>query len=304
MNTNATTTVSSYLDKRVKRLESSLEELRGARQSLFKAKTESDNTSSPLPAKQLQDRTALALNTIRELLTKRRVLKRQRRTIEADIEEDAEVIKMELARTNGILAQNTPADIDIYELAYANALKTRISTMSEAPPLPTKQEKAKFLDDVLKWYNAVDYIDPNPESRREYCHLTGWWDTGKVVATQLVPATLAGDGVPLHFGVSEMPTLSSDPMNAISLHKNIAGALEKGLIAIIPVRDGDNSGDEGIWECILVDKSISEEVAVARLYHTSNIKECNVHSTLWKVSIFIIPRLQLVCGYQSLILSL
>jgi hypothetical protein len=257
----ASTTVSEFLEEKVKAYQLELDYIKAYKDGLHEARS-----AEKLSNDEFDKELGMVFEDFRSVQADLKVLKRQRGVIQEDLEEEIDSSKRYRAEGN-------EPDISFLERAYTDTIVPRVMGAS------AKQKKSNFhhsgfREDALKYYNAVDKEGGN---KIAYCHLTGWWNADMVKVAHLVPKSLSGEEVSYLFGVGEivlsdprnskdlnhlilllspLPFISLDtkPLTGISLHKKIEGGLDKGYIVIIPVPD--NEVKRTRWKCILVDESM------------------------------------------------
>lgn len=127
-----------------------------------------------------------------ELLNEKKILSKQRRLLEADMDEELEPKR----RKSGEL------DIEVIERAYANTIVPRVMGAI------AKQGKGSFRQDrfkkaVLEAYNASEV---NGGVSFAWCHVIhGWFESSLVKAAHLVPKSLSLAEIGHLFGVEEVP---------------------------------------------------------------------------------------------------
>ncbi|EEQ32089.1 hypothetical protein McanCB56680_005637 [Microsporum canis] len=179
---------------------------------------------------------------IREL----KIIKRQFRTIEADVEEEREV---DLKRQK--CAKD--ANLDFLERAYTATMVTRVMGASSLKSSSSFSQK-EFRKGVIKYLGAKN---DSEGTERAWCHITGMWhDSDNIKAAHIVPKALRGDELKHLFGVGEV--VLEDPRNGITLWKTLEKGLDNGTIAIIPV-PSTNECEPTKWKCVLVDQSLRNQ---------------------------------------------
>lgn len=131
-----------------------------------------------------------------------RVLKRQRRTLEQDIEEEREQKLPNLApeQSKGSL-----------ERAYSSAMDSRLmGTIGQSREEfnQGKRFQTKFWKDLIDYYHAAK----PPIGKRIWCHILGWCLKEEIKAAHFVPTALGSDELALLFGDGEL--VLSDPRNS------------------------------------------------------------------------------------------
>ncbi|KAG0645443.1 hypothetical protein D0Z07_8664 [Hyphodiscus hymeniophilus] len=167
----------------------------------------------------------------RELIT----LKRQKKIISDDIDE--------------VLPQYSTI-----EGAYSSVMMAKIMSASGKQRKGRKFDQTVYSKAVLSFYSAVRTTDNGYVEK--YCHLTGWLPDKAVKCAHLVPKSLESDELAYLFGVRE--AVLSEPRNGITLHTVIEGGLDNGWIVLVP--DKPKEGEETVWRCVLLDRSIASNM--------------------------------------------
>ncbi|KAJ9374586.1 hypothetical protein DTO282E5_669 [Paecilomyces variotii] len=234
----ASSTVSEFLEEKIRSYQLEIDYLRTYKDGLYEAK-EADTIKDTEYKPELNS----VLDDLKQANEDLRLVKRQRSLLEDDLQD--ELRKRQKDDTTG-------PDKDFLERAYTNVIVPRVMGAL------SKQKKSKFNQsafrkDVLEFYSAVGVQehDGKKEEFAAYCHLTGWTDPESVKAAHLVPKSLTEEEIGYLFGTKEL--IRSDPRNGISLHKKLETGLDDGSIAIVPVPE--NNSEYTRWRCILVDDS-------------------------------------------------
>ena len=127
-----------------------------------------------------------------------RVLKRQRKLLEEDLEEETSIAKRQR------LAHDEP-DITFLERAYTDSIVPRVMGAS------AKQKKSKFNQSAFR-KDVIDFYQAG-HGDQVFCHLTGWWYAKMVKAAHLVPKSLSEEEVSYLFGAKQL--VLSDARNGI-----------------------------------------------------------------------------------------
>ena len=193
----ASSTVSDFLEDKVAFLASEVDVIKTYRDGLLKAQKVSD-----ISDKDFHEELKKVTTKIDILVQHKKVLTRQKRFIEDDLEE---VAKKKKDIGDG-------PDTDYFERAYANTIIPRVMGSSCKQPKNTftKHDQARFRERVLDYYGASR---KGGEEARAYCHLTGWWKPQTAKAAHLVPKQLSGEELSFLFGVQETPL--QDPRNGL-----------------------------------------------------------------------------------------
>ncbi|KAI5303227.1 TFIIH complex subunit tfb5 [Ascosphaera pollenicola] len=108
-------------------------------------------------------------------------------------------------------------------------------------------------DRVLSYYDAVRTMH---DQRQAHCSLTGWYPDEEVGVARLVPASISSEQISFLFGANQVNLVNGK--NCIPLQKNLAQALDCGIITFIPLPPTD--ADQGpTWTCILVDDGFRDQ---------------------------------------------
>jgi hypothetical protein len=194
----ASTTVSEFLEEKVKAYQLELDYIKVYKDGLHEARS-----AKKLSNDEFDKELGMVFEDFRSVQADLKVLKRQRGVIQEDLEEEVDSSKR--YRTEG----NEP-DIGFLERAYTDTIVPRVMGAS-AKQKKSNSHHSQFREDVLKYYDAVDQQGGN---RTAYCHLTGWWNAEMVKVAHLVPKSLSGEEVSYLFGVGEI--VLSDPRNSMN----------------------------------------------------------------------------------------
>lgn len=144
-------------------------------------------------------------NTYLPVLDELKTIKKQRKTLEGDMEDDLELPIDPDDDTKRSKLDPEP-NVDFMERAYASTMVARIMSAT-ANQKQRRFDQSKFKKDVAAYLHAHDPDDPDTL----WCHLTGWKYQGVVKAARLVPKALKGDELAHLFGVDEI--VLSNPKN-------------------------------------------------------------------------------------------
>ena len=150
--------------------------------------------------------------------------------------------------------RNEIPGIDFYDRAYANIMG---AASKKGMHGFSKHEQAYFHQAVLERYGA---LEKQPGQDMAWCHVTGkWWPNETIKAGHLVPKLPTEEMIAFLFGVGVGTLMLNDPKNGLSLHTSIEIALDSGKIAIVPFPTAGYASPT--WRCVLVDKSIQNQIA-------------------------------------------
>ena len=126
-----------------------------------------------------------------------KVLKRQRKILEEDLEEEASAAKRQrMADEPGVT---------FLERVYTDSIMPRVIGAS-AKQKKSEYDQSAFRKDVINFYGTGN-------GDHAFCHLTGWWDRKVVKAAYLVPKSLSEEEVSYLFGTKQL--ILSDAKNGI-----------------------------------------------------------------------------------------
>lgn len=198
----ASSTVSEFLEEKIRSYQLEIDYLRTYKDGLYEAK-EADTIKDTEYKPELNS----VLDDLKQANEDLRLVKRQRSLLEDDLQD--ELRKRQKDDTTG-------PDKDFLERAYTNVIVPRVMGAL------SKQKKSKFNQsafrkDVLEFYSAVGVQehDGKKEEFAAYCHLTGWTDPESVKAAHLVPKSLTEEEIGYLFGTKEL--IRSDPRNGMLL---------------------------------------------------------------------------------------
>jgi hypothetical protein len=195
----ASSTVSDFLEDKVAFLASEVDVIKTYRDGLLKAQKGSD-----ISDKDFQEELKKVTTKIDILVQHKKVLTRQKRFIEDDLEEEVAKKKKDIG---------DGPDTDFFERAYANTIIPRVmgASSKQAKNIFTKHDQARIRERVLDYYGALKKFDG--KTIKVHCHLSGWWVPSLVKAAHLVPKQLSGEELSFLFGVQETPL--QDPRNGL-----------------------------------------------------------------------------------------
>ncbi|KAL4779098.1 hypothetical protein BJX76DRAFT_365523 [Aspergillus varians] len=236
--------VSDFLDTKVAAIKAEIDWIRCFRDGLDEVKAEQLISDSQFSA-EIQP----FLDSFRDVSQKLKVLKRQQKLIEDDLEEELEIKKQ----------RTTEPDNGLLERAYASTMVARVMAASSNQKNARALNQSQFRKDVAGYYSAND---PNGE-KRTWCHVLGLLlPSAEVKAAHLVPKGLSGDEISFLFGAGEV--VLSDCRNGITLAANVERRLDEGTIVIVPIPGAITAPTR--WMCILLDETKAKETVWAGPY--------------------------------------
>lgn len=184
---------SEYLEAKIQSQNLELDYLR-----MYLHGLQATHAAGSLQDSEFTDQIGPVLDEFTRISSELRVLKRQRKLLEEDLEEEASVAKHQL------LAHVEP-DITFLERAYTNSIIPRVMGVS-AKQKRSKFDQSAFRKDVINFYGAGD-------GDHVFCHLTGWSYRKVIKAANLVPKSLSQEEISYLFGAKQI--VLSDPKNGI-----------------------------------------------------------------------------------------
>jgi hypothetical protein len=202
MESIASTTVSDFLEEKIVSHQLDIEYLKSYKDGLHDAyltkKISKDDFN-----KELSD----IVKQFEPFSNEIRVLKRQRKIIREDLEDEIRDSKKQNA--------NLEPPIRFLERAYTSTIVPKVMAASAKQKRSTFNQ-SEFRREVVKYYGAT-----KTDRSGTYCHLTGWWDNKDVKAAHLVPKSLSREETTYLFGASEpleyMPQNSKYSINTQGL---------------------------------------------------------------------------------------
>ncbi|CAG8939214.1 unnamed protein product [Penicillium salamii] len=235
----ATRTVSEFLENKIRDYRMDLDYIDCAHNGLLEV-LDNERITPPGFVKALKP----FMTSARRITGHLNYLEDQRKAIQDDIE-DLPPVKRQ---------RQGELDVEFLERAYTEIIYPKV--MSASAKLPKQMHEhgrtfnaSNFKRDVAQYYDIPKDMG--------YCHLTGFWDATEVKAAHLVPKSLHSDEIAYLFGVRAM--VSSDPRNALSLHRTLEAALDSGKIVILPILEDileDKDVTPSRWKCVLTDETI------------------------------------------------
>ena len=189
----ASSTVSEFLEEKIKLCQGELDYMKSYKEGLHEAKC-----SEKLDRHRHQEELDRVLANYQPRSEELKILKRQRRIVHDDLED-------EIAGSKRPREEGNDPDVGFLERAYTNAIVPRIMSAT------SKQKKSKFRQSEFK-RAVLDYYGARDEGCESiWCHLTGWREPEMVKAAHLVPKSLSGEEISYLFGVGEI--VLYDPRN-------------------------------------------------------------------------------------------
>lgn len=195
--------VSDYLEKKLLSLQSEAEYHQCVQEELRHAKS-----TEILDAQDYDSQMESVDEELKPIWSEVRVLKRQKRLTEQEMEDNVQIIK----RRN----LNIAPSIELLERAYTTTMLTRV--MSACKQKKRNFNQSQFRKDVIERYDAA-FLKSHGGYALVWCHLTEWHPPEVIKAAHLVPKNLRG-GELLHiFGEDEV--VLSDPANGKSHNSRV-----------------------------------------------------------------------------------
>ena len=189
----ASTSVSDFLEAKIKGYQTELDYLETYKESLITA-----HVSETITTDQYKENIDEVFQSYDDVSQDLRVLKRQHKIIKEDLED--EIVKRR--RKN-----NNAPGIDFFERAYAETIGTRVMGAVSKQKRQKKFNQSAFRKAVLEYYSAIDN-----EKELAYCHLLGWLTEESIKAAHLVPKSLSGNEIAHLFGTKDFD-VKLDPRN-------------------------------------------------------------------------------------------
>lgn len=184
---------SEFLEGKIQSQNLQLEYLR-----TYKSGLQAAHAAGSLETSEFTDQIGPVMDEFTGICGELKVLKRQRKILEEDLEEETSIAKRQR------LAHDEP-DITFLERAYTDSIVPRVMGAS-AKQKKSDYDQSAFRKDVINFYGAGD-------GDYAFCHLTGWWDRKVVKAAYLVPKSLSEKEVSYLFGTKQL--ILSDAKNGI-----------------------------------------------------------------------------------------
>ncbi|KFY24849.1 hypothetical protein V493_04993 [Pseudogymnoascus sp. VKM F-4281 (FW-2241)] len=192
--------------------------------------------------------------------------KKRKETAESDFQDDIDKTDAELTVAKRELVtikrqkKTIKDDMDEFQPSYKTVPDAYAETMAVRIMAATgRQKKGKAFDQgafrerVLDYYGAkMVGADGNV---KKYCHLTGWQPALNVRCAHIVPKSLKSDELSYLFGVRD--AMLGEARNGITLYNVIENALDDGNIVFVP--DMLIPGEEIVWRCVLINKSMASD---------------------------------------------
>ncbi|EPS31126.1 hypothetical protein PDE_06081 [Penicillium oxalicum 114-2] len=206
------------------------------------------NDQQPLSNEELQSHMEPVVTKLATTTATLQVLKSQKRHLAHDLEGETAAFRRQ--KTGG-------EPQGLLERAYVQAIIDRVmcaTAKQGATPFKAK----RFKENVNEVYGITDQ---RTSRKFNWCHVLGIWrDAEMIKAAHIVPKSLNIGDLGHIFG--DPKDVISDPLNAISLHKNIELHLDQGTIVIVPA-PGDFT-DPTTWRCLVLDQSKGMDIICLR----------------------------------------
>ncbi|OJJ43919.1 hypothetical protein ASPZODRAFT_145056 [Penicilliopsis zonata CBS 506.65] len=226
-------TTANFLDAKIEALENDKVHLCCTIEELDEAKI-----AGSLTDPDFQEQIGPLLAEFRSTMTTIHVLKRQRKMLQEDLQEEVELKRQR---------RHEPSDDGLLERAYRDTVIPQL--MRAGQPFNQRQFKIK----VHQFYGLTEAC----EKGTSFCHILGLFVPASTITTaHIVPRTLPQEEISHLFG-GEYSFLT-DPRNALSLSSPIQLLLDQGVIAVVPV-----PGEITIpttWRCVVLDESKYENI--------------------------------------------
>ncbi|KAJ5366625.1 hypothetical protein N7541_000566 [Penicillium brevicompactum] len=239
---------SDFLDATIAALEDEMEYIKCIQDGLVEI-----TTSGVLSNDAFQTEMRPVLNRLRKTSHTIDVMKRQRSSIEANLNDVKR--KSITGPLDSGLVEKTRTHVTVRTDADATV------TRGKGPPAWVRKHihnQRVTRMGVTRYYNlATEY-----ERGSSFCHVLGLFipETSIAVA-YLVPKTMDQAELSRIFGV-QYDVLLSDPRNALSLVKPVKYLLEEGVIGIVPTRA--TGPVPSSWKCVVLDESKNEDFVYKR----------------------------------------
>ncbi|EEQ27458.1 hypothetical protein McanMca71_006359 [Microsporum canis] len=193
----------------------------------------------PLVASERLKSLALASTPLNDEI---RVIKRQRRLIQEDMEEAM------------------PRYKDL-ESAYIDAMVSKVATAS-GNQSKYKFKANKFRVAVEEFYEASKMEGADEFKKLAHCHVLGWFLSKDVRAAHLVPKSLDECSVAHLFGAGTITI--DDPRNSLMLHQHIEMAMDKGSIVIVPLK-APEAREMVKWKVLVTDPTLLNHIILPKV---------------------------------------
>ncbi|KAJ5378170.1 uncharacterized protein N7496_005579 [Penicillium cataractarum] len=158
--------------------------------------------------------------------------------------------------------QETPApwyDDEVISRMYAEMIPQRVVGGYGKERGFKSHDQYKFSKAVLERYDALKEGDG---VQKKWCHATGlMWLAKEIKCAHLVPSCMTSDEIAMLFGDKGLKSVLLDPLNGLTLHRNVEVAYDCARIAIVPNRIPIIEGVATEWKCLLVDTSYANKIA-------------------------------------------
>ncbi|KAI5308700.1 hypothetical protein KEM55_005076, partial [Ascosphaera atra] len=186
----------------------------------------------------------------RRILLEFQLIDKQFRLVAQDMED--EVFGM---KAIGIPAANQEELVEkAYYAVVREAMESEILINTSALADYSIEERSALDKRALNYYSASRIMH---NQRQAHCSITGWYPEDEVHVARLVPREVSASEAASIFGAQAIDLFNGK--NCVPLHKNLAKALDYGIITFVPLPPPapDHSPT---WTCVLVDDRLSDSV--------------------------------------------
>ncbi|KAJ9208722.1 hypothetical protein C8Q69DRAFT_460581 [Paecilomyces variotii] len=234
---SATSSISQFVDQKAKVLEADLELLKAYRDGLSDLKT-----TKKIDIGEYDKTFREVENRKRQLDKENLVLKRQRKILEEDIDDE---ISANIGASHGELDK-------IMEIAYSSLVTDKVMAASNLSTQGPKHNQSKYRQAVIK------YLSAKPHEGLVWCHILGRHIPSRLtIAAHIVPKSLESEQLSYLFGASDL-RVSMDRRNGLTLAAQLEKSLDAGQLVIVPMRPQPQDGATR-WKCIVIDQEIMEK---------------------------------------------
>lgn len=181
---SATSSISQFVDQKAKVLEADLELLKAYRDGLSDLKT-----TKKIDIGEYDKTFREVENRKRQLDKENLVLKRQRKILEEDIDDE---ISANIGASHGELDK-------IMEIAYSSLVTDKVMAASNLSTQGPKHNQSKYRQAVIK------YLSAKPHEGLVWCHILGRHIPSRLtIAAHIVPKSLESEQLSYLFGASDL----------------------------------------------------------------------------------------------------
>ncbi|KAL1878852.1 hypothetical protein Plec18167_004147 [Paecilomyces lecythidis] len=258
----ATSSISQFIDQKAQLIDAEIELLRAYSSGLtnLRATKKIDGIEYNIYFKEIE-------NKKRRLGAENILIKRQRKILEEDINDDV----------SANIGLGHEFD-KIIEITYSSFMTDKMAAARKLSTRGLKHNQSRYRQGV------IGYLQAQPHESVVWCHILGRvLPSSSVVVAHLVPESLESEELSYLFGASQL-RVSMDKRNGLTLFCTLEKCLDTGQIVIMPIRP--EPGDVATrWKCVVIDQEITDNVILAmdETIYFKWVAEVEAKGILWAI---------------------